>query len=156
MANPTAPHRRQRVRIPSQEISQDLSQPDPSHSLASDMTIAKAIAAAVRTTPGVVGLNSGLLALAATYGANERFVGVVVRHSGPHDTAVEVHVTVAMEATPNAEVQGAASSLSAQTETSTIAVLSRVANQVRAAVYRAMQDLRLAAPSAVDVFIDDI
>jgi len=124
------------------------------------MTIAKAIATAVRMTPGVVALSPGLLALAATYAANERLVGVVVRHSGSHnaaDIAVEVHVTVAMEApeASHVEAQGDVPSLSAQTETSEIAVLTRIANQVREAVYRAMQDLRLPPPSAVDVLIDD-
>lgn len=138
---------------------QDVSQPIPPSSPASNMTIAKAIATAVRMTPGVVALSPGLLALAATYAANERLVGVVVRHSGSRDAAdiaVEVHVTVAMEAPPRVETQGDALSLSAQTETSEIAVLARIANQVREAVYRAMQDLRLPPPSAIDVLIDDI
>jgi uncharacterized alkaline shock family protein YloU len=120
------------------------------------MIIAKAIAEAVRATPGIVDLSPGLLVFAATYGANEPFVGVVVRSSSLHETAVEVHVTVAMEEPPNVEAQGNASSMSVLTESSDSAVLPQVANQVREAVYRAMRDLRLAPPSSVDIFIDDI
>jgi hypothetical protein len=159
MANSTAPHhkaQKPRVRTPSHDVSQDVSQPVPPRSQPSDISVAKAIATAVRATPGVIDLSPGLLALAATYAANERLVGVVVRHPGPHETAVEVHVTVAMEATTRVKAQGNASSLSAHTETSDIAILTRVANLVREAVYRAMRDLRLPPPLAVDVLIDDI
>jgi hypothetical protein len=90
-----------------------------------------------------------------------------VRRSGaasPHggaDIAVEVHVTVAMEATPakatpNVERQGEAPASPARAEMSHAAVLTQVAALVREAVYRVMRDLRLAPPSAVDVLIDDI
>jgi hypothetical protein len=61
-----------------------------------------------------------------------------------------------MEAPPNVEAQGNASFVSTPTETSEIAVLTRIANQVREAVYRAMQDLNMAPPASVDIFIDDI
>jgi hypothetical protein len=157
MANTTAHHGKARVRAPSQPVARDVSPSVSSHSLANDITIAKTIATAVRATPGVVDLSPGLLALAATYGPHERLVGVVVRHPGPHETAVDVHVTVAVEATPPDEEQGGvASSWSVQTETSDRAALTRVANRVREAAYRAMQGLHVAPPSAVDVFIDDI
>jgi hypothetical protein len=156
MAKATTPHAKRRVRTPAYDVPQYVAQSMPRHSLASDMMIAKAIAEAVRATPGIVGLSPGLQALAATYGVNERLVGIVVRHPSPGETAVEVHVTVAMEAMPSIEAQGSASSVAAQMETSDSAALTRVANQVREAVYRAMQDLRLAPPSSVDILIDDI
>ncbi len=156
MANPTTPRHKPHVKTPAHDVPQHISQSIPGYSQASKMIIAKAISEAVRATPGIVDLSPGLLVLAATYDANERLVGVVVRQSSPHEIAVEVHVTVAMEAPPNVEAQGNASFVAAPTETSGIAVLTRVANQVREAVYRAMQDLRLAPPASVDIFIDDI
>ncbi len=158
MANPTRPHHEPRTHIgaSAHDEQQHLSQPTPHESQASDLNIAKAISKAVRATPGVVDLSPGLFALAATYGANEQFVGIVVRKSSLLETVVEVHVIVAIEVTPNVEEQGNTSSVSAQMETSDSAVLIRVANRVRKAVYRAMEDLRLAPPASVDIFIDDI
>jgi uncharacterized alkaline shock family protein YloU len=159
MAKRTAPSGAQRAKAPSREAPQGVSRPVAPNSPASDLIIAKAIATAVRMTPGVVDLSPGFLALAATYGPNERVVGVVVRHTAPHATAVEVHVTVAMEAAtaiPTTEAQGGVSSVAAKLEPPESAVLTHVADHVREAVYRAMRDLHVATPSAVDVFIDDI
>ncbi|MGE5335088.1 MAG: hypothetical protein ACM3N4_10345 [Nitrososphaerota archaeon] len=124
---------------------------------------ARAIATAVRATPGVVDLSPGLMALAATYGATERVVGVAVRHPVPHETVVDVHVivaTVAVDAAAETERQGGASGISAPASAPSapagVAVLTRVANNVRDAVYRAVRELGLAPLSAVDVLIDDI
>ena len=124
---------------------------------------ARAIAAAVRATHGVVDLSPGLMALAATYGSTERVVGVVVRHPVPHDTIVEVHVIVAtgaVEAEPETEMREGVSDTPARASGSNAsaegAVLTRVADEVRGAVYRAVHELGLAPLSAVDVLIDDI
>ncbi|HEU5349582.1 MAG TPA: hypothetical protein VFU63_13305 [Ktedonobacterales bacterium] len=148
MARPAEPHIKRQ--------SEDIPQSVPALSEVSDIIIARAVAAAVRATPGIAGLSPGLLALAATYGPNERVVGVVLRHFSPHDTVVEVHVVVGIETIPKTEPHKTVSDMSAPAGVSDGAVLIRVANQVRNAVYRAIAELNLPPPSAVDVLIDDI
>lgn len=151
------------TKTPATTPSEDVAQPTAVYSQASDFMAARAIAAAVRATHGVVDLSPGLLALVATYGATERVVGVVVRHPVPRDTVVEVHVVVAtgtVEAGPETEMREGDSDMptraSASGASAAGAVLTRVADEVRRAVYRAVQELGLAPPSAVDVLIDDI
>jgi hypothetical protein len=148
MARPAGPHIKRQP--------EDIPQSVPALSEVSDIIIARAVAAAVRTTPGIAGLSPGLLALAATYGPNERVVGVVLRHFSPRDTVVEVHVVASIETIPRTEPHKTVSEKSAQAGASDGAVLIRVADQVRNAVYRAIAELNLPAPSAVDVLIDDI
>lgn len=157
MVKPVIPHKEPNtvVTVPSQGASQ----PTVAPAQLSDTAIARAIASAVRATPGVADLNPGLVVLAATYGPNERVVGVIVRHPGPRDTVVEVHVTAEVETLPGGEAQGGVSDEStgsAQMGASDAGVLTRIADRVRGAVYRAVRELGLEPPSAVDVLIDDI
>lgn len=130
----------------------------------SDIAFARAIAVAVRATPGVADLSPGLMALAATYGPHERVVGVVVRHTSAHDThethgtdvEVDVHVIVAIEAAADSVARGDESRATPSGEASDVAVLTQIASRVRAAVYRVASSMNLAPLPTVDVLIDDI
>lgn len=120
-----------------------------------DVTVAKAVAAAVREMPDVVDLSPGLHAAAATYGPGDRVPGVVVHHPNPDTTFIEVHVVIRA-----ATVQGGA--LTEHTEAGTSAntpgppVLADAADRVRRAVRRALHDLHAAPPKEINVLIDDI
>jgi uncharacterized alkaline shock family protein YloU len=57
----------------------------------SELTLARAIAAAVRTVPGVADLSPGRFAEVATYRAGDKVPGVVVKR-GEDALEVEVHV----------------------------------------------------------------
>lgn len=126
-----------------------------------DVTIARAVADAVRSLPMVFDLSPGLVALAATYGPRARVTGVVVRHPSPQETTVEVHVIlrVALRAeSPGDGSEGADSSERAPgpAPVARDSVLTRAADEIRGAVYRAAQRLGMASPAEVDVLIDDI
>jgi len=119
-----------------------------SSDVVSDVTIARAVAAAVRGVPAVVDLSPGRFALAATYGSRQRVTGVMVHHPGPHEVGVEVHVILST-GSPTAVLERAASAAED-------GLLPAIATQIRATVCRTLQDMSLPTPVGVDVFIDDI
>jgi hypothetical protein len=151
---------------------------------AGEVAIARAIAGAVRTVPGVTGLSRGHAALAATYGPAGLVTGVVVyrqcrtpdgggdeknKKAGqlPGEMSIEVHVTV--DATATLSTPRDASSEVAATksdnitapdrtfdEDSFIGFLPAVAAQIRRAAQSAAQNMGLPADVVVDVFIDDL
>lgn len=148
MANPSATRMMARPN--------ETSRPGLALSPSSDIAFARAVADAVRATPGIADLSPGLMVLAATYGPNERVVGVAVRHISPHDVAVEVHVIVATEISPSDARREDSPEVAPPGEPSDGATLVRIADRVRAAVYRVASSMNLVPIPTVDVFIDDI
>lgn len=130
---------------------QEASQAALALSSASDIAFARAIAAAIRATPGIANLSPGLMVVAATYGPHERVTGVVVRHDSPYETAVEVHVIVELNITTRGDGSGVTPG-----ETSSVAILAQVANKVRATVDGVAFSMNLIPLATVDVLIDDI
>jgi uncharacterized alkaline shock family protein YloU len=57
----------------------------------SEMSLARAVVAAVRGVPGVADMSPGLFAEAATYGPGDKVSGVVVDRTGDA-LAIEVHL----------------------------------------------------------------
>jgi hypothetical protein len=126
---------------------------------ASDIAIARAVAEAVRAAPMVLDLSPGIVELAATYGPHERVTGVVVRHPHSRDTTIEVHVVLRgplHDRSQHDETPGGASHRKASAGMARDAVLTRSADQIRRAVYGAAQALGIAAPTGVDIHIEDI
>jgi hypothetical protein len=151
MANTSTAH--------SRAVSGEVSRPTRTLSEASDIAIARAVAEAVRAMPMVLDLSPGIVALAATYGPHERVTGVVVRRLNAHNITIEVHVVLQgslHDGSQQAEARGGASHREASARTTRTAVLTRSAEQIRRAVYRAVQGLGMAAPAGVDVLIEDI
>ena len=143
----------------SRAVSDEISQPARTLSKVSDIAIARAVGEAVRATPMVLDLSPGIVELAVTYGPHERVTGVVVRHPNSHDIAIEVHVVLQgslRDGSQQVEARGGASHREASARTTRTAVLTRSAEQIRRAVYRAVQGLGMAAPAGVDVLIEDI
>lgn len=134
---------------------QEASQTDLARSSASDIAFARAVVAAMRATPGVADLSSGLMVLAATYGAHERVVGVVVRRSSPHSATVEVHVVLEVAAGLNDATRGD-NSIETPGDASEVAVLAQAASRIRAAVDGVAARMNLTPLATVDVYIDDI
>jgi hypothetical protein len=124
-----------------------------------DVEIAGSVAKAVLAVPEVVSLSSGHSVLAATYGPTHRVTGVVVRHLAPTKTSVEVHVVLrTLSAGPAAHSVPAARSTSRRGSSSAARreILPGIAAQVRQAVFRTFEEMRLPPPVEVDVFVDDI
>jgi uncharacterized alkaline shock family protein YloU len=100
----------------------------------SEVSIAQAIVAAVRSVPGVADVSPGRFAEAATYGPGEKVRGVVVgRVAGAFD--IEVHVCARY-----------ADSL----------VLSELAARVRSAVRQSVEGLGVGLLRRIDVAFDDL
>jgi len=146
-----ATHAASRVTKRPQEASQTVL----ARSSASDIAFARDVARAIRATPGVADLSPGLMVLAATYGAHEQVVGVVVRHSSPHSATVEVHVVLEVAAGLNAATRGDNSGETPE-DASEVAVLAQVASRIRATVDGVAARMNLIPLATVDVYIDDI
>lgn len=120
----------------------------------SDVQIAELIARAVCDVPGVAGLSPGHDVTAATHGPGKAVVGVVVHHRANNSLEIEVHVVVAesdlgsMLASLHA---GATAPNAAQT-----ALLPALAEEIRSHIVRALQDVKMHAPTSVDVYFDDL
>ncbi|HEX9415014.1 MAG TPA: hypothetical protein VF916_16040 [Ktedonobacterales bacterium] len=120
----------------------------------SDVRIAERIARAVCDVPGVAGLSPGHHVTAATHGPGKAVVGVVVHHRANDSFEIEVHVVVAesdlgsMFASLRA---GAAAPDAAQT-----ALLPALAEEIRSHIVRALQDMKMRAPTAVAIYCDDL
>ena len=99
-----------------------------------DIAFAQAVAAAVRTLPGVAALSPGRHAEAATYGAHEKVQGVIARTV---DGAVDVDVHVCAQY---------ASSLD----------FNELAARIRAATVQALEFTGAARVGRVDVVFDDV
>jgi hypothetical protein len=143
----------------SKAVSEQMSWPDTTLSRASDIAIARAVAEAVRTLPVVLDVSPGIVELAATYGPRERVTGVVVRRPNARDTIIEVHVI--LRGLPHGgsqqeQARGHASRCEAPVGTARDAVLTRSADEIRRAVYCAVQRLDSDPPAGVDVVIEDI
>jgi hypothetical protein len=140
-------------------VSDEISQPARALAKVSDIAIARAVGETVRATPMVLDLSPGIVELAATYGPHERVTGVVVRHPNAHDITIEVHVVLhgsPHDGSEQAKARGGASHREATARTTRTAVLTRSAEQVRRAAYRAVQGLSMAPPAGVDVLIEDV
>jgi hypothetical protein len=132
---------------------------DQTVSGASDIAIARAVAEAVRAAPMVLDLSPGTVELAATYGPYERVTGIVVRHPNSRDTTIAVHVVLRgplHDRSQHDETPGGASRRKGTAGMARDAVLARSADQIRRAVYRAARALGIAAPTGVDVYIEDM
>jgi hypothetical protein len=152
---------------------------------ASGVSIASAVAEAVRNVPGVTGLSPGHSALAATFGPTGTVIGVVLYRQSrtpndggdekntkaeaipfPGETRIEVHVTVDATAAlsspqkvePEIAATGPDKTAPDRTLDEHIAVgfLPAVATQIRRAVQTTAQTMGLPAEITVDVFIDDL
>lgn len=118
----------------------------------SDIALAEAVAQAVRAVPGVADLSSGLSAPAATYGPGQHVTGIAVRHPTLDTLAIEVHVALSeTHCTRAATAAG-----SGEHDLQWRGPVTEVANQVRGAVYAAVQEMTSLALVRVDVFIDDL
>jgi hypothetical protein len=143
----------------SRAVSDEISQQARTLSKVSDIAIARAVGEAVRATPMVLDLSPGIVELAVTYGPHERVTGVVLRHPNAHDITIEVHVVLQgslRDGSQQDEARGGASHREAPARTTRTAVLTRSAEQIRRAVYRAVQGLGMAPPAGVDVLIEDL
>ena len=115
----------------------------------SDITIALAAARVVRAIPMVADLNRGREALAVTYGLSpdQQVIGIVVHHPSPNTRRVQVHVvlveTLCTLSVPSQMAEGQS-------------MLSDIAEQIRVAVYQAVQDIDGVVLVGVDVLIDDL
>jgi uncharacterized alkaline shock family protein YloU len=107
---------------------------DSSDAPGGEVLLAQAIAAAVRTVPGVAELSPGRFAEVATYGTREKVPGVVVKRA-EDALAVEVHVCAQY-----------ADSL----------VLDELASRVRQATRQAVEPADATRVSRIDVVIDDM
>jgi hypothetical protein len=101
---------------------------------ASEVGLARAIAAAVRAVPGVAGVSPGQFAEVATYGPGEKVVGVVVDTA---DGALHIGVHLCAQY---------ADSL----------VLAELAARVRSAVHQSVQAFGARPVRRVDVAFDDL
>jgi uncharacterized alkaline shock family protein YloU len=107
---------------------------DSSEMHVSDVAIARAVVAAVRSVPGVADVSHGRFAEAATYGPGERVRGVAVgRSAGALD--IEVHLCALY-----------ADSL----------ILLELAARVRSAVRQSVVALGAGAVWRIDVAFDDL
>jgi hypothetical protein len=120
----------------------------------SDLTVARAVAEAIRRVPGVVDLGAKCFPRATTFGSGQSVSGVAIRHATGGKLALEVHVIVSSvpPARPGAECQ-AVQPLPDMQEHS---VLIHLANEIRTLVYRAVEHMGVDTLSAVDVLIDDL
>ena len=100
----------------------------------SDVAFAQAVAAAVRTLPGVAALSPGRSAEVATYGPHEKVQGVIVRTV---DGALDVDVHVCAHY---------ASSLD----------FNELAARIRAASVQALEFTGAARVGRIDVVFDDV
>jgi uncharacterized alkaline shock family protein YloU len=101
---------------------------------ASEVTLARAVVAAVRGVPSVANLSPGRFAEAATYGRGERVRGVVI-HRSRSALDIEVHVCALY-----------ADSL----------VLPELAARVRAAVRQSVEAFGGGPLARIDVAFDDL
>jgi uncharacterized alkaline shock family protein YloU len=99
-----------------------------------EVTLAQAIVAAVRSVPGVADVSAGRFAEVATYGAREKVKGVIVRPTAD-GLDVEVHVCAHY-----------ADSL----------VLDELANRVREAARESVEAAGVTRVSHIDVAVDDL
>lgn len=127
----------------------------------SDITLARAIARAVRDVPGVVDLSPGYFALAATYGgAGQRVTGVVVRHLARDAVALEIHVV--LSSAPREVSHGSSTSdvesgrAPSGKRAATPASLMSIAGEIRSVVFRTAHDMGTPFLTKVDVLIDDL
>ena len=101
---------------------------------ASEVSLARAVVAAVRGVPSVANLSPGRFAEAATYGPGERVRGVVIRRAGSA-LDIEVHVCALY-----------VDSL----------VLPELAARVRTAVRQAVEAFGAGPLGRIDVAFDDL
>jgi len=115
----------------------------------SDIAVALATARVVRAIPMVADLSRGRGALVATYGLSpdQRVIGVVIHHPSPNTRRIQVHVVLSEAMStrmpPMQMVEGHS-------------VLGNIAEQIRVAVYQAVQDMDWVVLVGVDVLIDDL
>jgi uncharacterized alkaline shock family protein YloU len=101
---------------------------------ASEVSLARAIVAAVRAVPGVVDMTPGQFAEVATYGPGEKVGGVVINRT---DGALDVEVHVCVRYSESVD-------------------LAELANQVREAVRQSVEASGGGPLKQVDVAIDDL
>jgi len=99
-----------------------------------EVTIARALATAVRHVPGVADISAGHLVEVATYGPAARVLGVAVQR-GPGGWQIAVHVRAVYTATLD---------------------LRQLAARLRTTVREALARLGVEAIEAIDVAIDDL
>jgi uncharacterized alkaline shock family protein YloU len=100
----------------------------------SEVSLAHAVVAAVRATPGVADLSPGRLPEVATYGAGERVRGVAVTAT---DDALDIEVHVCAQYTESLD-------------------LSALATRVRTAIRESVEGVAARTPTRIDVVIDDV
>jgi hypothetical protein len=120
----------------------------------SDLVLADAIAHAIRAIPGVVEIDQGLFARAATYGPGKHIAGIVFQHSATGERSVEVHVV--LEEASLIKALSDVSRPDASSSTETTPMLQRITDNIRAVVSQTFEHLGLPTPSAVDVTLDDL
>jgi len=120
----------------------------------SDITIASAVARAVRTVPGVVDLSPGVVVPRATFGAGERVTGIVVHHPAPNVIVLEIHVLLS-EARCNTAAADVAKP-GAGRDAAALNVLQGIAAHIRETVHAAVQGMVAPIVVRADVVIDDL
>jgi uncharacterized alkaline shock family protein YloU len=119
-----------------------------------DITVASAVALAVRTVPGVMDLSPGLSTPVATYGAGRRVTGIVVHHPTPDDIALEVHVVLSEAHCTAAPADATVDSTASDARDR--GVLADIASQIRELVFDTVHDVASLVLVRVDVFMDDL
>lgn len=120
---------------------------------ASDIALADAVAQAVRAVPSVVDLSSGLSVPAATYGPGRHVAGIVVHHPTVETYSVEVHVVLSEAYCTRAS---AATAVRGERDPEACGPITEVADLIRRAVRRSIQEMTSLALERIDVFIDDL
>jgi hypothetical protein len=119
------------------------------------MAIARTVAQAVRSVPGVVDLSPGLTRMAVTYGAGQHVTGVVVEHPAADEIVLAIHVILSQ-----AHCETAAASDTAERPTERSAeragAMSQVADRIRDATYAALRAMASPVLVGADVLIDDM
>lgn len=122
----------------------------------SDITIARAIARAVRTVAGVVDLSPGRAALAATYGSGQRVIGIAVHHPTLDQVVFEIHVVLSED--QGREALSDTTQRTVKRDVEGPGLLVEIASRIREMVYQTLQDVDVVSRDhmSVDVLIDDL
>jgi hypothetical protein len=108
----------------------------------------------VSGVPGVAGLIPGRGVTAATHGPGKAVIGVVVRRRANDTFELEVHVVVA-----ESDLGSLRTSLRAGAtapDATQPPLLPALAEDIRSHIARALRDVEARAPTAIDVYFDDL
>ncbi len=118
-----------------------------------DLTLARMVAQAVRSVPGVLDVTPGRFGVAATYGPGGRIPGVVLRRDANETLTLEVQV-IASKTTLLAQLDRVTITPSPPIQETPY--LLSLAKQIRLATQETFAKAELPAPTAIDIVIADL